>query len=56
MFNKCKDIIEIKFKNVNMENVNNMSGMFNECSNLNNLNFKTQILVEISEIFNLFLN
>ena len=54
MFKNCKDIYGIKLINFNTENVEDMSEMFNNCSNLFDLNFKYQIIVVISDIFNEF--
>ena len=55
MFNKCKNIIEIKFFNLRTDKVTDMSYMFSGCSNLKYLDlrcFKTENVTNMSGMFN----
>ena len=52
MFQNCSKITSLNLSCFNTENVKDMSDMFNNCSNLFDLNFKSQIIVAISDIFN----
>ena len=55
MFNKSKNIIEIKFYNLRTDKVTDMSYMFSGCSNLKYLDlrcFKTENVTNMSGMFN----
>jgi surface protein len=55
MFNKCKNIIEIKFFNLRTDKVTDRSYMFSGCSNLKYLDlrcFKTENVTNMSGMFN----
>ena len=55
MFNKCKNIIEIKFFNLRTDKVTDMSYMFSGCSNLKYLDlrcFNTEKVTNMSGMFN----
>ena len=55
MFNKSKNIIEIKFYNLRTDKVTDMSYMFSGCSNLKYLDlrcFKTEFVTNMSGMFN----
>ena len=54
MFSNCYNLINLDINNFNTENVKDMSYMFNNCSNLIIFNFKTQLLIDISELFSDF--